>query len=142
MRALTLIIALGCGSSAVAPRSSLATAPPSAVANASSGLHNVVVERTDYQVADTVWVRLTGRVVLDGDCSNDRPSFGLEQQIGSRWTVRVPMPTIQMTCGSPEADWVDQRVGIQPNVLAPGTYRLVFAGGDRTLMRTAPFEMK
>jgi hypothetical protein len=142
MRALILIVALGCGSNAVAPVSS-GRAPPTAAGP--GGLQRVVLERTSYQLAEPILVRLTGRVVLDGGCSSGRPELGLEQQVGSAWEVRIPMPTIQMTCGAPEVDWVGQRVGItlphQPG-LAPGTYRLVFSGGDRKLMRTAPFEMK
>ena len=112
------------------------------------GLKEVQVDRVH---ADTVWVRITGRVMLDGGCASGMPLFGLEMPTDSGWVERIPFELIQMDCGMPWADWED-RVVMMPlrwwvaansregqRELAPGGYRLFFLGGDGKEMWTALF---
>ncbi|MBK6832011.1 MAG: hypothetical protein IPG92_15350 [Flavobacteriales bacterium] len=46
------------------------------------GLEMVEVDRMS---ADTVWVRITGRVMLDGGCASGMPLFGVEMLSDTRW---------------------------------------------------------
>jgi len=116
------------------------------------GLKNVQVDRTS---ADTVWVRFTGRVMLNGGCGSGMPLFGVELMTDTGWVERIPFELIQMDRGMPWADWEDHTVMIPPlrwwvgahspegqKELAPGSYRFFFVGGDRKEKRTAPFAVE
>lgn len=104
--------------------------------------------------ADTVWVGITGRVMLDGGCASGMPLFGLEMRTDSGWVERHAMRDVQMACGMPWADWSDQEVKLPSlrwwvganspadrRVLAPGTYRVVLMGANMALMHTEDFEL-
>lgn len=120
--------------------------------NDQPGLKKVEVDRMN---ADTVWVRVTGRVMLDGGCASGMPLFGIEMRTDTGWVERMPFPTEQMDCGMPWATW-DQHVVKMPSLrwwvgahqpqgkkeVAPGTYRLVLLGGDGSWMPTDAFEVE
>lgn len=112
-------------------------------------LKQVDVERVS---ADTVWVRISGRVMLDGGCASGMPLFGLEMAVDTGWVERIPFQNVQMDCGMAWADWQDHVVMLPPlrwwvsahvppdqRVLSPGRYRLFFKGGDNHFKHTAPF---
>lgn len=104
--------------------------------------------------ADTVWVRITGRVALNGGCASSMPLFGLETLSDTGWVERIPFELIQMDCGMPWADWEDHVVVMPMRYwvvshsrtsdkdLAPGSYRLLFRGGNMQQMRTEAFELR
>jgi hypothetical protein len=110
--------------------------------------------RVDRVSADTVWVRVTGRVMLDGGCGSHTPLFGLEMLTDTGWVERIPLDQVQMDCGMPWADWEDQLV-MMPSLrswvarrsydghktLAPGAYRFCFLDGDGTSKPTATFSV-
>ncbi|MBK8228041.1 MAG: hypothetical protein IPK70_12825 [Flavobacteriales bacterium] len=116
-------------------------------------LKNVEVERIS---ADTVWLRITGRVMLDGGCASRMPLFGVELLADTGWVMRLPH-RVQMDCGMPWGDWEDQLVMLHPlrsvsgwvgansptatKELMPGTYRIVLMGGNMQEMRTRPFRL-
>ena len=115
-------------------------------------LKNVKVERTS---ADTVWLRITGRVMLDGGCASRMPLFGLEMLADTEWVVRLPRREEQMDCGMPWGDWEDQLVMLHPlrwwvgansptgsKELMPGTYRIVLMGGNMREVRSGPFPVR
>lgn len=116
------------------------------------GLKKVEVDRMS---ADTVWVRITGRIMLDGGCASGMPLFGVEMRTDSGWVDRIPFGLEQMDCGMPWADW-DQHVVMLPPLrwwvgahqpegreeVLPGNFRLVFEGGDMQRSRTEEFEME
>ncbi len=115
------------------------------------GLETVSVVRVD---ADTVWVKITGRVMLDGGCASGMPLFGIEMHTDTGWVERHAMGDAQMTCGMPWADWRDQEVMLPPlrwwvrvnspvdrKELLPGRYRLVLMGANMERMRTEAFEL-
>ena len=62
------------------------------------GLEKVEVDRMS---ADTVWVRITGRVMLDGGCASGMPLFGVEMATDTGWVARIPFAPVQMDCGLP-----------------------------------------
>lgn len=115
------------------------------------GLQQVEVDRMN---ADTVWVRITGRVMLDGGCASGMPLFGVEMLTDTGWVERIPFDLTQMDCGMPWADW-DQHVVMLPPLrwwvgahqpegrkeLLPGTYRLMFVGGNAKNVRTDAFSI-
>lgn len=104
--------------------------------------------------ADTVWVKITGRVALNGGCASAMPLFGLEMLSDTGWVERIPFELIQMDCGMPWADWEDHVVVMPMRYwvashsrtadkdLAPGSYRLLFQGGNMKQVRTAAFEVR
>ncbi len=115
------------------------------------GLKRISVSRVN---ADTVWVQVTGRVMLDGGCASGMPFFGIELLTDSGWVERHAMNDSQMDCGMPWADWEDHEVMLPPlrwwvaanspterKVLAPGTYRMVLMGANMELLRTESFEL-
>lgn len=116
------------------------------------GLQKVEVDRMN---ADTVWVRITGRVMLDGGCASGMPLFGIELLTDTGWVERIPFDLTQMDCGMPWADW-DQHVVMMPPLrwwvgahqpdgkkdVVPGTYRLFFVGGNGKRMRSEAFALK
>lgn len=112
-------------------------------------LKNVEVDRIS---ADTVWLRITGRVMLDGGCASRMPLFGLEMLADTGWVVRLPRREEQMDCGMPWGYWEDQLVMLHPlrwwvgansppasKELMPGTYRIVLMGGDMKEVRSPAF---
>lgn len=112
------------------------------------GLKKVSIARTR---ADSVWVKITGRVMLDGGCASSGPMFGIEMHTDSGWVERHAMREDQMDCGMPWADWDDHEVRfilgcwVRANSpegrkeLAPGSYRLVFMGANQEHMRSEEF---
>jgi hypothetical protein len=110
--------------------------------------------QVDRVSADSVSVRITGRVMLDGDCASGMPVFGIEMLTDTGWVERIPFSMIQMYCGMPWADWDDHLVVIplrwwvgahQPEgkkELASGRYRLFFVGGNGKRLWTAPFAVQ
>lgn len=116
------------------------------------GLKQVELDRVG---VDTVWVRISGRVMLNGGCGNGMPLFGIEMRTDSGWVDRIPFEPIQMACGMPWADWEEQQVMMPPlrwwvsarqpeghKELLSGTYRLFFVGADLKRMQTAAFELR
>lgn len=93
--------------------------------------------------ADTVCVKLSGRVMLDGGCASSKPLFGIERRTDSGWVECIPFDMTQMDCGMPWADWEERVVMLPPlrwwigthqpagsKELRTGSYRLFFVGGD------------
>lgn len=115
------------------------------------GLELVAIERVE---GDTVHVRITGRVMLDGGCASSMPLVAVELLTDSGWVERLPMHDWQFDCGLSSADWTDRPVTIPlawwvhnfrnggDGLLAPGTYRLRFRGANMKDMRTAPFVVR
>lgn len=116
------------------------------------GLGKVEVDRRS---DDTVWVRITGRVMLDGGCASGMPLFGIEMLTDTGWVERIPFDLTPMACGMPTADW-DQHVVMMPPLrwwvgahepdgkkdVVLGTYRLLFVGGNGERMRSEAFALK
>lgn len=112
------------------------------------GLEKVALERV---AGDTVQVRITGRVMLDGGCASSMPLMAVELLTDSVWIERLPMHDEQLDCGLSSADWTDRQVTILlawwvynfrnggDGLLVPGTYRLRFRGANMKDMRTAEF---
>lgn len=116
------------------------------------GIESLTVARVN---ADTVWLRISGRVMLDGGCASNRPLFGIERWTDSGWVERVPMPHAQMDCGMPWADWRDHEVMLPPlrwwtsanqpaatRELKPGMYRVVLMGANMEHKWTEAFEVR
>ncbi|MBK6831715.1 MAG: hypothetical protein IPG92_13675 [Flavobacteriales bacterium] len=115
------------------------------------GLKKVELDRVS---ADTVWVRITGRVRLDGGCASGMPLFGVEMLTDTGWVERLPNELSQMDCGMPWGDW-NQRIVMLPPLrwwvgahqpegkkeLVPGSYRLSFVGGNGRQLWTDPFSI-
>jgi len=122
---------------------------PPAPSSDQPGLKQVNVDRMN---ADTVWVRITGRALLDGGCASDMPLFEVEMRADSGWVERIPFDLVQMDCGMPWAEW-DQHVVMLPPMrwwvgahrpeenkeLMAGAYRLVLIGADMKTMHTEEF---
>ncbi|HRH37241.1 MAG TPA: hypothetical protein PK760_02780, partial [Flavobacteriales bacterium] len=114
------------------------------------GLKKVKVERVN---TDTAWVRISGRVMLNGGCASAMPLLGVEMRTDTGWVERIPFEQEQMDCGMPWVDWDDHTVMIMlrwwvgamsrvgEREMQPGTYRLVFMGANMEKMRTAAFEV-
>lgn len=118
-------------------------------------LKQVSIDRVS---ADTVWVRLTGRVMLNGGCGSGMPLFGLEMRTDTGWVECFPFEPTQMDCGMPWADWEDHLVMLPPlrtinawvgmhvasgkAALLPGRYRLSFVGGNNERQRTVEFVLE
>jgi hypothetical protein len=104
--------------------------------------------------ADTLWVRITGRVMLDGGCASGMPLFGIEMLTDTGWVERIPFDLTQMDCGMPWGDWNEQVVMLHPlrwwiaahqpegkKTILPGSYRLFFVGGDLKRLWTEAFSL-
>jgi hypothetical protein len=115
-------------------------------------LKEVHVDRVS---ADTVWVRITGRVMLDGGCASGIPLFGIEMLTDTGWVERIPFDLTQMDCGMPWVDWEEHVVKLPPlrwwvgahqpagqKEMLPGSYRLFFVGGDLKRLRTEAFRVE
>jgi hypothetical protein len=105
--------------------------------------------------ADTVWVKITGRVMLNGGCASGMPLFGIEMLTDTGWVERIPFDLTQMDCGMPWADWNEQVVMVHPlrwwiaahqpegsREMLPGSYRLFFVGGDLKRRWTEQFAVE
>ncbi|MGV3636863.1 MAG: hypothetical protein ACO1NQ_04355 [Flavobacteriales bacterium] len=116
------------------------------------GIDSITVARVN---ADTVWLRIRGRVMLDGGCASNRPLFGIERWTDTGWVERVPMQHAQMDCGMPWADWREHEVMLPPlrwwtganqpaatRELKPGMYRVVLMGANGERMWTEAFEVR
>ncbi len=110
--------------------------------------------RIDRVDADTVWVKLSGRVMLNGACASSMPLFGIEMRTDTGWVERIPFDRTQMDCGLPWGDREDHVVMLPPlrwwvgvhqpegkKEVAPGSYRLIFMGGNMQEFRTDAFEV-
>jgi hypothetical protein len=115
------------------------------------GLEQVDIEHVN---ADTVRVRITGTVMLDGGCASSMPLVAVELLTDTGWVERLPMHDWQLDCGMGWVDWTDRQVTIPlawwaynfrnggDGILAPGNYRLRFRGANMKDMRTASFEVR
>jgi hypothetical protein len=114
-------------------------------------LRTVEVERTN---ADTVWLRITGRVMLNGGCGSGMPLFNIEMRNDTGWVDRILFEWTQMDCGMPWGDWEDRVVMLPPlrwwvganspaatRELLPGTYRIVLMGGNMQVVRSPSFTL-
>ncbi|MFZ1692474.1 MAG: hypothetical protein WAT74_04665 [Flavobacteriales bacterium] len=115
-------------------------------------LKKVEVERIS---SDTVWLRISGRVMLNGGCGSGMPLFNIEMRTDTGWVDRILFEWIQMDCGMPWGDWQERVVMLPPlrwwlgvnspeatKELKPGTYRIVLKGGDMQEVRTEAFEVR
>lgn len=103
---------------------------------------------------DTVQVSITGRIMLTGDCSSSMPLFGMEMRTDSGWVERLPLELVQMDCGLPWGDWEERtlvlslgywlsvRAPAGKKEPAPGTYRLLFMGGNMEPFASEAFLVK
>lgn len=97
-----------------------------------------------YHLSDTIVVRITGYVKLDGSCGGGTPLYGFQRKEGDAWVDYLPPDRIQMCCGMPDAEWVQHTVGLVPAHVAqpgrlrpwkPGDYRVVLLlVGDKELV--------
>lgn len=115
------------------------------------GLEKAAIERVE---GDTVRVRITGRVMLDGGCASSMPLLAVEMLTDTSWAERLPMHDWQLDCGMPWDDWDARQVTIPlawwvynfrsggDGLLAPGTHRLRFRGGNMKDMLTEAFVVR
>lgn len=114
-------------------------------------LKKVDVDRVN---ADTVWLRISGRVMLDGGCGSGMPLFGLEMLTDTGWEERLSLQQEQMCCGMPWGDWEEQVVRLHPlrwwvsvnspaafKELLPGTYHIMLKGGNMQEVRSPAFDI-
>jgi hypothetical protein len=97
-----------------------------------------------YGLTDTIVVRVTGHVKLDGNCGGSTPLYGFQRKEDDAWTDHLPPGRIQMCCGMPSAEWFQHTVALIPAHVArpaygrpwvPGEYRVVIAlVGDQELV--------
>ncbi|MCU0319324.1 MAG: hypothetical protein MUE88_04525 [Flavobacteriales bacterium] len=97
-----------------------------------------------YHLSDTIVVRVTGYVKLDGSCSGGTPLYGFQRKEDDAWVDYLPPDRIQMCCGMPDAEWVQQTVALVPAHVAqpaygkpwvPGEYRaVILLVGDQELV--------
>lgn len=97
-----------------------------------------------YHLSDTIVVRITGYVKLDGSCSGVTPLYGFQRKEGYAWVDYLPPCNVQLCCGMPDAEWVQHTVALVPAHVAmpgrlrpwkPGEYRVVvLLVGDQELM--------
>jgi len=100
--------------------------------------------QTVYGLKDTIVVRVTGHVKLDGSCGGSTPLYGFQRKEGDAWTDHLPPGYIQMCCGMPSAEWFQRTVTLIPAHVAlpahgkpwvPGEYRVVvLLVGDKELV--------
>ncbi|MCB9162994.1 MAG: hypothetical protein H6592_00955 [Flavobacteriales bacterium] len=115
------------------------------------GLKRVRIARV---LGDSVWVRITGRVMLNGGCGSGMPLFGIDLLTDSGWVERLPVRQEQMDCGMPWIDWRNQEVLLPPlrwwvgvdspaatKELLPGTYRIVLMGANMKNLATPAFQL-
>ncbi len=83
-----------------------------------------------YHLSDTIVVRVTGHVKLDGSCSGGTPLYGFQRKEGDAWVDYLPPDRIQMCCGMPDAEWVQRTVGLVPAHVAKPAYGKPWAPGE------------
>lgn len=97
---------------------------------------NGLFSPTVYGLTDTIVVRVTGYVKLDGNCGGSTPLYGFQRKEVDAWTEYLPPGRIQMCCGMPSAEWFQHTVALIPAHVArpaygkpwkPGEYRVVIA---------------
>lgn len=102
---------------------------------------------------DTAVLILSGRVTLDGGCSNNQPMMALEFRGKEAWEELIPMPSVHLDRGLPVVEWRKhvlriplgewmRRHGPQSMALIPGSYRLRFRSADGTDRHMDPFKLK
>jgi hypothetical protein len=99
-----------------------------------------------YHLTDTIVVRITGDVKLDGNCSSSTPLYGFQRREGDDWVDYLPPCNVQLCCGMPHR-WFRETVALIPAHVArpaygrpwkPGEYRaVVLLVGDRELVGPA-----
>lgn len=104
-----------------------------------------------HQSADTLWLEITGGVLLTGGCASNMPIFGMEKFIHGDWAEFLPLELTQLDCGMATALWTDHRVmlplrwWVTARQLVPGQvfdeggYRLVLVGPNGVERITEPF---
>jgi hypothetical protein len=112
-------------------------------ARSRSGAHSAPL----YCLTDTIVVRITGYVKLDGSCGGGTPLYGFQRKEGDAWVDYLPPCNVQLCCGMPDAEWVQHTVGLVPAHMAqpsrgrpwkPGEYRVVvLVVGDKELVGPA-----
>ena len=112
-------------------------------ARSRSGAHSAPL----YCLTDTIVVRITGYVKLDGSCGGGTPLYGFQRREGDAWVDYLPPCNVQLCCGMPDAEWVQHTVGLVPAHMAqpsrgrpwkPGEYRVVvLVVGDKELVGPA-----
>ena len=100
-----------------------------------------------YHLSDTIVVRITGSVKLDGSCSGGTPLYGFQRKEGDAWVDHLPPCNVLLCCGMSSAEWVQHTVGLDPAHVAipgrgrpwkPGEYRVVvLLVGEKELMGPA-----
>ena len=100
-----------------------------------------------YHLSDTIEVRITGHVKLDGSCAGGTPLYGFQRKEGDAWVDYLPPCDVQLCCGMPSSEWVQYTVGLIPQHIAmpgrgrpwkPGEYRaVVLLVGDKELVGPA-----
>jgi hypothetical protein len=102
---------------------------------------------------DTIVLRISGSVMLDGGCASTIPMMALEMRGNGGWKELIPMPEVQMDCGLsvihwqehelhiPVVEWIKMHGPVGMAIL-PGRYRLRFRGGDGTDQHTKAFRLK
>lgn len=116
-----------------------------------AGIKRIVLHRIE---GDSVWLRVSGQVMLDGGCASNRPLLGLEMRTGTGWVASVPMAYVQMDCGMPWAEWRKREVMLPPLMswvarqrpqgqqeLVPGHYRVVLRGANGELAYSKAFRI-
>jgi len=66
------------------------------------------MEKKAYRVQDTIRVKISGTVMLTGECSNNRIVWTLQKQAGGQWETVADMCCAQMDCGLPFAKMTDR----------------------------------
>ena len=97
-----------------------------------------------YHLSDTIVVRITGYVKLDGSCGGSTPLYGFQRKEGDAWVDYLPPCDVQLCCGMPDAWWNQQSVAFIPAQFdmpergrpwKPGEYRaVVLLVGDKELV--------
>jgi hypothetical protein len=65
-----------------------------------------------YHLSDTIVVRITGYVKMDGSCSCGTPLYGFQRKEGDAWTDYLTPCDEQLCCGMPSSEWVQHTVGL------------------------------
>lgn len=96
-----------------------------------------------YHLNDTIVVRITGNVKLDGGCGSSTPLYGFQRREGDAWVDYLPPCNVQLCCGLPDR-WFQETVALIPAQVAmprrgrpwkPGEYRVVvLLVGDKELV--------
>jgi hypothetical protein len=103
---------------------------------------------------DTLVLRVTGAVMLDGGCTSNSPMMAVEVNVShDNWLQLASTMDVQMDCGRPTMEWKDhelripvvewtQRHGPQGLAVMPGRYRLGVRFADGSLHWTKAFTLE